>query len=61
MNQIEVSGPQVELAKGSAVAEVNISAAPAVAENNWRLAEDVIYRPSKMTWLAETDKSQDNH
>jgi negative regulator of sigma E activity len=58
---VDVTGPKAEVAASAASVDVSINPAPAVADNNWRLAEDVIYRPSKVTWLADADKPRDNH
>ncbi len=59
---IEVSGPSAEVAVNKPVLDISISPAPGLAENNWRIAEDVIYRPSRVTWLASNiDNSQDTN
>jgi negative regulator of sigma E activity len=59
---IEVAGPSAELAGAKPIVDISISPAPGLAQNNWRIAEDVIYRPARVTWLASTiDNSQDTN
>ena len=52
---VVLRGPTAEASASAPVVVVKVGPSPSAAEDNWRIAEDVVTGPSRAVWIASSD------